>query len=479
MSFLSVFRVALAIAVLAPAARGGGQTTPARTDTLFLSLDAAVTRAVRQSDEMRLARAQVDVANAQITVARASVIPQLRITGNYNHVIENARAQAVGQIFNQPNTYNTNAILSQTLFQGGREFAGMRLAARSREAAEESEVETRSLTTVSVQRAYLQVLYADRIIQIQEENYKLSAERVAQVEQLEAAGRAARYDVLRARVQRSNLEPTLIQSRSDRTLAMLELKRVLNIPLEQPVALTTSLDAAAVQPFVTSFVEQAAARAAVRPAVRAAELTARARRDAVSVARADLFPTISASISNGYQAFPVSGLPPLRGRVSNDFCPDGSAANRTCNNGGFFNDRAVNVQMSWPIFDGLRSRGAIESAHAQARIADLQLAQTRENVAVEQARSRAELERARATFEARKQNVSEANEAYQLAALRFSRGLSTQLDVSDAQLALLTAQTNEARAVYDLYLASAELARTLGLPIPMPPSVPVPGRPTP
>jgi outer membrane protein TolC len=36
--------------------------------------------------------------------------------------------------------------------------------------------------------------------------------------------------------------------------------------------------------------------------------------------------------------------------------------------------------------------------------------------------------------------------------------------VSDAQLALTVARTNEARAVYDLYLAAAGYARALGRP---------------
>ena len=59
-------------------------------------------------------------------------------------------------------------------------------------------------------------------------------------------------------------------------------------------------------------------------------------------------------------------------------------------------------------------------------------------------------------------------EAFELATLRFSRGLGTQLEVSDAQLARLTAETNEARAIYELHLAAAELARALGRPIPVP-----------
>jgi len=105
---------------------------------------------------------------------------------------------------------------------------------------------------------------------------------------------------------------------------------------------------------------------------------------------------------------------------------------------------------------------------AQAAIADLQAAQAVENARAAAARARTEMARARATFEAVTQTVAEAEEAFRLASLRYSRGLGTQLDVSDAQLALLTARTNEARATFDLYLATAELARALGRPLPTP-----------
>ena len=74
-------------------------------------------------------------------------------------------------------------------------------------------------------------------------------------------------------------------------------------------------------------------------------------------------------------------------------------------------------------------------------------------------------------FAARQQNSSEAQEAFQLASLRFSRGLSTQLEVSDAQLSMLNAQSGAIRSVYDLYLAAADLARALGQPVPTPPVI--------
>lgn len=437
-----------------------------RADTLKLSLPAAVERAVRYGDEARLADAQTELADAAVTTARATGLPQLRVSGNFNHVYENARANAVGQIFNQPNTYSTTANLSQVIFQGGRIFSGMRVASRLREAAHLNQTETLSRVSFDVQSAYLQVLFANRIEQIQAATVARADAHLKEVERFEQAGRAARYDVLRARVQLANLEPQLIQARSDREITLLELKRLINIPISQPVVLTTTIDAATAEAIAGS-VEASDDQGTIRPSILAAELNASARREGISVARADFLPTVSIFMRGGFQAFPTGNrLPPGLGQIV--ACPDGTPSTRVCHNGGWFEDRSMGIQFDWPIFDGLRSKGTYDLAQAQARVADLQLAQQREQVALEVAEARAEFRRAKAMFDARRQNSGEANEALRLASLRFSRGLSTQLEVQDAQIAVMQAETNEARSIYDYYLASAELARSLGEPLPLP-----------
>jgi outer membrane protein TolC len=309
-------------------------------------------------------------------------------------------------------------------------------------------------------------------VEIQTRNAQLADERLAQVQQLEQGGRAARYDVLRARVERANFEPTLIQARNTRELALLELKRQLDVPADRPVALTSRLDVEGLDRMIAA-VDADSSPDPVRPLVRAAEFTLDARREGVKVARADFLPTISTFIQTGYLALPNNnGVPTTWGRLAPEFCPAGSQPGRTCQNNGWFADRNFGVQIQWPLFDGLRAKGNVDLAQAQARVAAIQLDQQRKQVALERARARSELERARSAFGTRRQNVGEAEEAFRLATLRFTRGLGTQLEVSDAQLALLTAQTNEARAVYDLYLAVAELARARGTDIPLPPTRP-------
>jgi outer membrane protein TolC len=457
-----------AAAVLLAPSVGSAQ----RTDTLRLSLQDAVSIALQASDEVRLSAMLAEIADAQFGTARATSLPQLRLNTTYSHAWENARANAVGQVFNQPNTYNTSLTLSQTLFQGGRIVAGMRSANATRAATHLDEQEVKARLTVDVQRAYLQVLFATRMLSIQNQNLTLAASRAVQVQQLQTAGRAARYDVLRANVEKSNIEPVVIQAKNDRDIAELDLKRLLNVPVNQTIALTTTIDPVGLRVMLASFDDTTALPD--RPSLRSAELLLNARHQAVVVARADLMPTASISFQSGYQAFPPLGFgfPTDRGVAANEFCAPGSSATQRCQNGGWFTDRGMTATISLPIFDGLRAKSNIELARSQERLAEIQLQQQRETVGLEVARARAELKRARSVFDARKENASEAEEAFQLASLRFSRGLSTQLEVSDAQLALLTAESTEARATFDLFLASAELARALGRPIPLPPTTP-------
>ncbi len=439
--------------------------TPRSSDTLRLALSDALSIALKQSDEVGIAAAQVDVADAAYGAARANVLPQLRFTSSYTHVYESARGQAVGSVFNQPNTYIANLNLTQTVFQGGRLVNAMRAAGDVHEASRYDETELRAQMTVQVQRSYLQALFTSRIAELQHHNLELASGRLAQVEQFERAGRAARYDVLRARVERSNLEPLVIQAQSDRELALLDLKRILNIPIEQPLALVTQIDSAAAANVFATLSDTMSVTE--RAAIRSAELNVAAKKLGVSVARADFYPTLSVFFQSGYQAFPTGGLPSANGALTSEACPVGTVAGRTCQNGGWFSDRQAGLNISVPVFDGMRVRSNVDLAQAQARLAELQLRQAKEAVSVDVAKARAELRRSNAVFAARRQNSQEAQEAFQLAELRFSRGLSTQLEVSDAQFALLTAQSTEARATYDLFLAAADLSRALGRPIPI------------
>ena len=402
---------------------------------------------------------------------------QLRFQGTNTQSLKNARGDIVGSAFQQAYTFQGTFIATQTLFQGGRIVWGARAADRLRGASEFDAGETRARLAVDMQRAYLNAGYFARLAELQERNLAIANERLTQVEQLAAAGRSSRFDVLHARVLKSNIEPLVLQARNDRDNALLDLKRLLDVAMDRPIALTTVLDTTTVRTLVNTAISDVAPDE-LRGTVQSAELTLHAREDAIRVARGVLYPTINMNYNYGFLALPgQNGFPDRLGASANAFCPPPNLdPKKICQNNGFFPDRSFGFTVNWAIFDGLLTKSNIELASVQRSIAETNLHQQREAASLDLARARAEFDRARAAWNARGQNVAEAEESFQLASLRFSRGLSSQIEVTDAQFAMLTAQSNEIRALLDVYLATAELARVRGRPIPLPTGTTIPVR---
>jgi outer membrane protein TolC len=88
-------------------------------------------------------------------------------------------------------------------------------------------------------------------------------------------------------------------------------------------------------------------------------------------------------------------------------------------------------------------------------------------VQLEVEQARLELFRARSLLDARRQTVAQAMQAHRLAGVRYANGISTQLEVSDARLAMQRAELNEAAATRDYLVAIANMERALGRPVPM------------
>ena len=131
------------------------------------------------------------------------------------------------------------------------------------------------------------------------------------------------------------------------------------------------------------------------------------------------------------------------------------------------NGCARNFRLSIPIFLGRRTVGAVERAQATLDLTRAQRDQTTELVGLEIEKARAELQRAQSLVAARRLTVRQAMRAHHLASVRYTNGMSTQLEVSDARLIAQRAAADEVQATRDYRLALAELEHALGRPVPV------------
>jgi outer membrane protein TolC len=118
-----------------------------------------------------------------------------------------------------------------------------------------------------------------------------------------------------------------------------------------------------------------------------------------------------------------------------------------------------------PLLDGGRRKANRAIAEASLEESRQQLQLVKELAELDQRSAHATWEAARAAWDASAGTVEEAQRAYRIADVRYREGLSTQLELNDARLALERAEAARAQAARDLQVTRARLALLPDLPL--------------
>ena len=138
--------------------------------------------------------------------------------------------------------YSAGLSFSQNVFSGGRISGQNAAAAATRRSAEVEVVAQRAQLALDVTQAYFDAVLADRLVTIADTTLSQTEELLRQTTVARRVGNQSEFELLRATVTRDNQRPVLIARRGDRDVAYLRLKQLLNLPLDEPLALTTPID---------------------------------------------------------------------------------------------------------------------------------------------------------------------------------------------------------------------------------------------
>ena len=493
----------LAVAALALAAPLGAQPTPAAQPAtpVALSLEQALELVAERSEGVRIATAGVERANGQLRQARSQLFPQLTGVVNYQRTLQsqfeaisNATSgddgpgepaddtaanplEGISRIFASENTVTLGLQFSQSLFSGGRITARARASDAARRAAQVGVSSATAQAKLDVTQAYFDALLADRLVAIAESSLVQTERTLRQTRLARQVGTTAEFDLLRAQVTRDNQRPLVLQARTQRDAALLRLRQLLEVPAGRPLSLTTTLESDVPRLVPAANVAEAPlparvdapvnvdavlAERAVPPAllaeavaatdtttlqrapVRQAMENVRAQEQLLRVARGERLPAIN--VTSLYQrfAYPIGGVPGL-----NEFYPNWT----------------VSVGLSLPLLAGGRIAGATQEAEASVTEARAQLRQAEELAALDAQLIVDQLEQAAAAYAASTGTAEQASRAYRIAEVRFSEGISTQVELDDSRLLQQQALANRAQAARDLNVARARLAFLADLPL--------------
>lgn len=430
------------------------QATPPQPGRI-LTLNEALALAEAQSEQVAMARAGITRAAGGELLVRSERRPQLSGSVSYDRALasefsglfDNADGFGSGEGFDdlpfgRANTYRLNLSFSQSLYTGGRLAAQERQAQLASANASLGLKTTRAQLTFDVARAFYDAALADRFVAIAEATLAQAGQAFEQTRAQREAGRVSEFELLRSQVARDTLQPQVIRQRANRDVAYMRLRQLLDLPAEA-VQLAANLDDDPLPPEALFAVPLARAEVAGagRAAIDEARLLVQIREAAVDVVRAQRKPTFSVTSAYGNVAYPT-------------WFPTGDI--RT--------NWTVSVGGSVPLFTGGRIAAQETVARADVDEGRAQLQLTQELALLDAESARRDLTAATAAWEATGGTIQQAQRAYEIAELRFSEGVGTQLELSDARLLLQQALANRVQAARDLQVSRARLALLPDLP---------------
>ncbi|MCX7969083.1 MAG: TolC family protein [Armatimonadetes bacterium] len=401
-----------------------------------LTLDECVRIAWGEQPQVAIAERSWRLAEERVKSIRANLFPQISAGYQFRRYLSTRVGFQIGvgqiQVQEPVEFKETSLTVSQLLFDTFQTPLQIKQAKAQANASSYTYERTRADIALQVAQQYLEVLRARALVKLQERVLERARRLLEAAEAGYKAGTAAKLDVLRAQVQVRNAEVDLLAAKNQEKVAILTLRNLMGVGDDFVFDISEPAEERYEPPSLTECLAQALRQ---RPEVREAEWQRESAQAAKQLARINSLPIVN--ISGSYNRYPSTT------RITDK-------------------EWALNLIVSYPIFDGGRVRAELEQAKLQVEQADLNMKRTLDNIRLQVQQSYSNWQNAVERLSAAREAVKEASETARLTEEAYKAGAVSLIDVINAQVALAQAETQEIQARYDLYRAIYALRHALG-----------------
>lgn len=407
----------------------------------------AVTQALALNPEVLAATTRLADARAGKSVARASLYPQVRVStsgGQSTNLTalsgSGTTEQADTTVLGVPNYFMTTRLsVSQALLDWGRNGLSIDLSDLEEMTAFEQLRAARQDVALQARTAFLALVSARSAAKLRTEAADRGRTRLETTKKRQTRGTATDLEALQAEARSLALEQEARKASREARKAQAGLAVLLDRDPDSPVEISGFELIAKSLPDL----KQARSRAAeARPDARVSAILNRQESFKLDVEGKNQWPTLSWSASGGWISSSALSTKSLLDASKQDFSVMGS--------------------LSWNVFDGFRSGSIVRKAELSlervARSRNQLLAKIAAEVATE--RDAAIDAEEREGLANRERAIS--RKALDVALRRLERGVATDLDVLEAELAVLEAEQRAQQAAFDRSLAEARLIKATG-----------------
>ena len=401
-----------------------------KTGVKVLTLDEALRLTLEKNKDIQKAREYRNMVEGRYIEERAAVLPQLQVTA----FVSRDRDESLTTFFRglipvEKETRSGEIGLTQALYTFGRIGAAIRAAEVGLATADDQLRIFRQAAFRDVSASFYDVLLAKELRALATQILEQRMRHLDEARKKFAAGVATEYDVLAAEVAAENARPAVIRAENLIRTSREKLKFLLGIP--EQVDVVGKLEAPpALQPEYEDTVEIAWKN---RPELADLRKRLEIAKEVVTIYDAGNLPRIDLKAAYGWRQL-----------VFGSTAGDGQ-------------EWSAGVYLTFPFFDGLRTRGKVIQARTEWANLKIDEAKQLDSISLQSRDAVYAFQESTQIVMALSDTVKQAERLLSMAEKGYEFGVKTKLDVDDAQLNLTQAKGNLARARRDYMVANVTL----------------------
>jgi len=324
--------------------------------------------------------------------------------------------------------------LTQPLFTWGKIRIGNKYAILNYELTQEEYRKVKNEVVFNVKKSFYYVLLAQEFLKIAEEGVEVLEKHYQAIQGFYDEGKVSTVDVSRVNVQVVNAKTRKIKAINGLKLAKKGLFNLINQPENKNWQIQGKLEFKSQEVDLEKSFKVALEN---RPEVKQLDIREKIVGSFLKLARAENRPNLAFVANYQYQK------PYYFENIWKD-------------------NWNATVAMTFPLFNGFSNWGKIKQAKAQIGQVEIGRDQLEKGLMLEVEKVYLDLEESRERIDAQMENVKAAKENLDAIQRRYEKGLVSDLDLRDTQLALTQAEIEYSQALFDYNVALAGLDKAIG-----------------
>lgn len=412
------------------------QASEVKKEVLVLSLERALHLALENNKDILKAREYENQVKGRYKEEFAAALPQFVLQGTINRARDES-LKAFGPNYPLEQEIHSAMIgVSQVLYSFGQVEAGIRAARISLKTADDQLLLYQQAALKDVSSAFYDALLSRELYALARQNQEQRNRHLEEARKKYAAGTATDYDVLAAEVGLENARPDVIRTENLIRITRDRLRFLLGLEGQEVDVQGSLLTPLSASP---SYEDSLASAWKNRPELSGIKNRIGIAEELVTVYKAMNKPRLDLKAGYGWR--------------DSDFIianADGAAW-------------SVGLYLTFPFFDGWRTQGKVAQARSDVASLKIEEAKLLDAIVLQIHESVNAVRESGEIVKGLSGTVSQAQRLLSMAEKGYEFGVKTRLEVDDAQLNLMLAQGNLAKARRDHLAAQTNLQWAMGI----------------